>query len=116
VAIRAGETAKGRYWVRSYGLCKFRRAELELRELPFELVEGARSLLMEAAEEAATGSLYREGDLVGSPRQPMMLVPSATTDDEQREVLGLVDVTTSREPAGPGAVKGVQALMHDYRV
>ncbi len=116
VVVRAKE-AGGRYWVRTYGLCKFRRAELEVCELPIELVEGTRDVLMQAAEQAATGALYREGDLVGSPRQPMMLVPSrrASDDSAQREVLELVDTTTSREPAGPGASKGLQAIMQINR-
>jgi tetratricopeptide (TPR) repeat protein len=114
VVVRAAETAKGRYWVRTYGLCKFRRPELEIRELPHELVEGARSLLMDAAELAANGALYREGEFVGSPRQPMMLAAGqqATEDGASREVLELVDWLPTREPALHGATRGIQAMLH----
>lgn len=114
VIIRAVETGKGRYHLRTYGLCKFRRAEMEIRELPFELVEGARSLLLEAGEEAAKGAIYHEGDLVGSPRQPMMLMPGRETGEEAstREVLELVDVNAGREPVQSGATRGIEALMH----
>jgi tetratricopeptide (TPR) repeat protein len=114
VIVRATETGKGRYHVRTWGLCKFRRAELEVRELPFELVEGARSLLMEAAEKAAQGAIYHEGDFLGSSRQPMMLISARETGEEPatREVLELVDVNAGREPVQSGASKGIQALMH----
>ncbi|MCA8914189.1 MAG: tetratricopeptide repeat protein [Planctomycetes bacterium] len=114
VIVRATETGKGRYHLRTWGLCKFRRSELEVRELPFELVEGARSLLMEAAEEAAQGAIYHEGDLVGSPRQPMMLISARENPDEgaPRDVLELVDVNAGREPVQSGALRGIQALMH----
>ncbi|MCA8910654.1 MAG: hypothetical protein KDB82_03030, partial [Planctomycetes bacterium] len=114
VVVRAVETGKARYHVRTHGLCKFRRGELEIRELPFELVEGARSLLMEAAEEAAKGAIYHEGDMVGSPRQPMMLIAGRETDEETgtREVYELVDVNAGREPVQSGATRGIQALLH----
>lgn len=112
IVARATETGKGRYHVRTWGLCKFRRAELEIRELPFELVEGARSLLMEAATEAALGAICREGDLVGSTRQPMMLISGRETEGATREVLELVDVNAGREPVQSGAAKGIAALMH----
>ncbi|MCC7509493.1 MAG: hypothetical protein IT464_08970 [Planctomycetes bacterium] len=113
VVVRASETGKGRYWVRTYGLCKFRRAELEVCELPLELVEGARSLLIDAAEQAATGAIYREGDIAGSPRQPMMLVPSRRNMEEaaQREVFELVDVLPGKEPVHSGAAKGIEAML-----
>jgi hypothetical protein len=114
VVVRATETGKGRYHVRTWGLCKFKRAELEVRELPFELVEGARSLLMEAAEKAAQGAIYHEGDFLGSSTQPMMLISGREMQDEAvtREVLELVDVNAGREPVQSGAAKGIQALMH----
>jgi tetratricopeptide (TPR) repeat protein len=116
VVVRAKDTG-GKYWVRTYGLCKFRRAELEVCELPFDLVEGARTLLMEAAEQAVNGALYREGDLVGSPRHPMMLAASRRSSDEstQREVLELVDATPGREPLASGATKGIQAMLQIKR-
>ena len=117
VIVRATETGKGRYNLRTWGLCKFRRPELELRELPFELVEGARSLLLEAGEEAAQGAIYHEGDFIGSPRQPMMLISARETGEEAavREVLELVDVNAGREPVQSGAVRGIQALLQSRK-
>lgn len=113
VAVRAGETSRGRYLVRTHGLCKFRRAELELNEVPHELVEGARQLLTDAAEQAATGTLYREGDLVGSAKHPMLLAPSrrAATDSAQRDVLEILDLLPGKEPVESGATRGIQALL-----
>jgi tetratricopeptide (TPR) repeat protein len=114
VVVRATQGSNGRHHVRTWGLCKFRRAELEVRELPFELVEGARSLLMEAAEKAAQGAIYHEGDFLGSSTQPMMLISGREMQDEAatREVLELVDVNAGREPVQSGAAKGIAALMH----
>lgn len=113
VAIRAGESSKGRYRVRTYGLCKFRRAELEFNEVPHELVEGARALLKDAAEQAANGALYREGDLVGLPGQPMLLAPirRPAEDSAQREVLEILDLLPGKEPVESGATRGIQALL-----
>ncbi|MBX3460277.1 MAG: hypothetical protein KF696_10020 [Planctomycetes bacterium] len=112
VAVRAVEQGRGRYWVRTYGLCKFKRAELEVCELPLELVEPARNLLMQAAEQAAYGAIYREGDMVGAPRQPMTLVPSRrVSEDNTREVLELVDVVAGKEPVTSGAAKGIEAML-----
>ncbi|MBZ0137877.1 MAG: hypothetical protein K8I27_16070 [Planctomycetes bacterium] len=112
VVVRAVESGNGRYHLRTWGLCKFLRAELEVRELPIELVEGARALLVDAAEQAARGEIYREGDLVGSPRQPMMLIGGRDSGDDTatREVFELVDVNAGREPVRSGAVRGIQAL------
>lgn len=112
VVVRAVETGNGRYHLRTWGLCKFLRAELEVRELPIELVEGARALLIEAAEQAAQGALYHEGDLVGSPRQPMMLIGGRDVGDENttREAFELVDMNAGREPVQSGAVRGIEAL------
>jgi hypothetical protein len=114
VVVRAVETGGGRYHLRTWGLCKFLRAELEVRELPFELVEGARSLLTEAAEQAAKGALYHEGDYVGTPRQPLMLISSRdqSEDSGTREAYELVDVIAGREPVQSGAERGIRALMH----
>jgi hypothetical protein len=72
---------------------------------------------MEAAEQAVNGALYREGDLVGSPRHPMMLAASRRSSDEstQREVLELVDATPGREPVASGATKGIQAMLQIKR-
>lgn len=117
VVVRATETGNGRYHLRTWGLCKFLRAELEVRELPHELVEGSRTLLTEAAELAARGALYQEGDLVGSPRQPMMLIGGRDAGDENatREVFELVDVNAGREPVQSGATRGLRALLNDGR-
>ena len=125
VIVRAVETGSakltaggnGRYHLRTWGLCKFLRAELEVRELPIELVEGARALLIEAAEQAAHGALYHEGDLIGLPRQPMMLIGGRDSgeDGATREVFELVDVNAGREPVQSGAVRGIQALIQADR-
>lgn len=106
VVIRAREV-RGKYSVRTHGLCKFRRTELEINELPHELLEGARALLHEAAREAAMGALYREGDSAGDPRAPMHLLPTRSDEDSgNREVLQLVDAGMEA-----GASKGLRALM-----
>lgn len=116
VRVHASETGKGRYTVRTYGLCKFRRAELEVRGLPVDLVESARELLMDAALEGAKGEIYHEGELVGNPRQPMLLKASPRPEGATpREVLQLVDVNAGREPTNSGATKGVTALMQSKR-
>lgn len=116
VRVTAAESAKGRYLVRTWGLCKFRRAELEVRDVPFDYVEGLRSLLMEAGEQAAQGAIYHEGALVGSKRQPMLLRgvprPEGVTP---REVLHLVDVNAGREATESGAIKGIKALLDARR-
>jgi tetratricopeptide (TPR) repeat protein len=117
VIVRARQTSPGRYWLRTAGLCKFLRPELEVCELPHELVEGARSLLLEAAAEAAQGEILRDGDVVGSARCPLLLRPSrrGTEDAAPRVVYELVDVHAGREPVAAGATKGIQALLHIHR-
>ncbi|MCZ7606516.1 MAG: hypothetical protein M5U25_10705 [Planctomycetota bacterium] len=113
VVVRATEVGKGRYQLRTWGLCKFRRSELEVRELPHELVEGARALLLEAAHEAAQGAIYHEGDLLGTSRQPMMLIPGRESPEDAapRDVLELVDLNAGREPVQSGATRGIQSLL-----
>ncbi len=103
VVIRARET-RGKYSVRTHGLCKFRRAELELNDLPHELLEPARAMLSTWAREAALGALYREGDTVGDARAPMHLVPPKVEEEgTNREVLQLIDAG-----AEAGATKGLR--------
>lgn len=111
--VRVQQTAPGRHWLRSFGLCKFLRPELELCELPQPLVEGARSILFEAAQEAALGALFREGDQAGSRQHPLALRNSRRSVEgaSTRAALELVD-TVGREGDTPGAVRGIQALMH----
>lgn len=117
VVVRALQTSPGKYWLRTHGLCKFLRPELEVTELPHELVEGARSLLMEAASEAAAGAILREGDIVGSARCPMQLRASkrGTEGGTPRVVLEMVDLSAGREPVAAGATKGIQALLHIHK-
>ncbi|MBX3475822.1 MAG: hypothetical protein KF754_15740 [Planctomycetes bacterium] len=117
VIVRALQTSPGRYWLRTAGMCKFLRPELEVRELPHELVEGARSLLLEAAAEAAQGAIVRDGDVVGSARSPMQLraVSRGTEEGTPRVVLELVDLNAGREPVAAGATKGIQALLHIHK-
>ncbi len=114
VTVRALQTSPGKYWLRTFGMCKFLRPELEITELPHELVEGARSLLMEAAAQAASGAILREGELAGSPKCPMLLRPSkrGTEGMAPRVVFELVDLSPGKEPAAAGATKGIQALLH----
>jgi hypothetical protein len=111
VAVRARETSPGRYRVRTYGLCKFKRPELEARGLPLDMVEAAREILFDAAEQAAFGALYEEGDSVGSSHQPLVLVsaPKDAQDPPGREVLMLTDQIGGRETS-QGALRGLRAL------
>lgn len=117
VAVRARQTSPGKYWLRTLGLCKFLRPELEIAELPHELVEGARSLLLEAAQEAALGAILRDGEIVGSPRCPMLLRASTRGNEgaAPRVVFELVDLTAGREPVATGATRGIQALLHIHK-
>lgn len=117
VTVRVRETSPGKYWLRTFGLCKFLRPELEICELPHELVQGARSLLLEAAQEAAMGLILREGDAVGSARCPMTLRLSKKTMEGMapRVVFELVDLTAGKEAVAAGATKGIQALLHIHK-
>jgi hypothetical protein len=117
VIVSAKDSGDGRYWLRTFGLCKFRRAELEVTQVAHEMIEDARTLLYDACEQAAKGALYREGDLVGDPRRPLMLTPSrrVVEDAAPREVLELVDVNAAREPVNAGAEKGLAALLELVR-
>jgi hypothetical protein len=114
VLVRVRETSPGRYWLRTFGLCKFLRPELEICELPHELVQGARSLMLEAAQQAALGAIVREGDMVGSPRCQMLLRASKRNIEGSapRVVYELVDLTAGRDPVAAGATRGIQALLH----
>jgi tetratricopeptide (TPR) repeat protein len=117
VVIGARELPGGKYWLRTWGLCKFRRPELEVMQVPHELVEPVRQLLLDACEQAAQGALYREGDHVGDFRQPLLLAPSRQVleDAANREVLELLDATASGEPAATGAEIGIRALLPSQR-
>lgn len=117
VVVRALQTSPGLYLLRTGGLCKFLRPELEVRDLPHELVEGARSLLLEAAQEAALGAILREGDVVGSVRCPMQLraAKRGTEEGTPRVTLELIDLNAGRDPVAAGATRGIQALLHIHK-
>jgi len=116
VVIHAEETSPERFWMHTHGLCKFLRPELEIHEIPSKLVEGAWARLMEAAAEAATGALVREGELAGDPHQPLLIRkarkrPEEDTSHNMRSRMELVDVSLHEEPLDSGASKGIEALI-----
>ncbi len=116
VVVHVEETAPESFWMHTHGLCKFLRPELELYDIPGKLVEGAWARLMEAATEAATGALVREGELVGDPQQPLFVRhgrkrPEDDAGHNLRLRVELVDVSPTQEPLESGAARGIEALI-----
>ncbi|MHC4840520.1 MAG: hypothetical protein ACYTDT_06090 [Planctomycetota bacterium] len=91
------------------GLCKFKRPEIEVRDVSMDLVEGARKVLHDAARQAALGEFYRKGRVVGLKGATMVLRTSLTRDPEERPALELVDF--ARGSAGNNANSGLRALI-----
>ncbi len=116
VVVHVEETAPEIFWMHTHGLCKFMRPELEIYDIPGKLVEGAWARLMEAATEAATGALVREGELVGDPNQPLFVRhgrkrPEEDASHNLRLRVELVDVSATQEPLESGAARGIEALI-----
>ncbi|MBP9893266.1 MAG: tetratricopeptide repeat protein [Planctomycetes bacterium] len=116
VIVHVEETAPEVFWMHTHGLCKFLRPELEIYGIPGKLVEGAWARLMEAANEAATGALVREGELVGDSLQPLLVRrgrarPEEDSSHNLRPRVELADVSPLQEPLETGAAKGMEALI-----
>jgi hypothetical protein len=120
VVVHVEETAPEVFWMHTHGLSKFLRPELEVYDIPGKLVEGAWAKLMEAATEAATGALVREGELVGDPHQPLYVRHSRKRPEDDsshnlRPRVELVDVSPTQEPLESGAARGIEALIKGVR-
>ena|GEM_PF-3550313 len=116
VVVHVEETGPDLFWMHTHGLCKFLRPELEIYGIPGNLVEGAWARLMEAANEAATGALVREGELVGDPHQPLLVRRGRARPEEDsghnlRLRMELTDVSAAQEPLETGAARGIEALI-----
>lgn len=116
VVIHAEETAPETFWMHTHGLCKFLRPELEVYDIPARLVEGVWARLMEAAAEAATGALVREGELVGDAVQPLFVRHGRKRGEDDashilRPRVELVDVSPAGEPLEGGAARGMESLI-----
>ncbi|MCC6575197.1 MAG: tetratricopeptide repeat protein [Planctomycetes bacterium] len=119
VVIHAEETSPGNFWLHTHGLCKFLRPELEIRELPARLVEGAWAQLMDAAAQAALGAVLREGDVVGNDKQPLVLrrgmrKAGVHIKHNLRPSLEIVDVGNGDAPEH-GAQRGIESLLGDKK-
>ena len=115
VQIHAQEQEPGRFWLHTHGLCKFLRPEIEVYDIPLALLDLARRELLLAADEAARGAIVREGDLVGTLSQPLLVRRGRKRpeDDGQHNLrlrVELVDVDANQEPLAGGAARGLQAL------
>ncbi|MEE9312880.1 MAG: hypothetical protein V3V10_10785 [Planctomycetota bacterium] len=90
------------------GLCKFKRPEIEVKEVPLDMVEGTREVLLDAARQAASGEYYRTGRVIGLKAATMVLKKSRIEEGE-RQRLEMVDLI--RGNAGKNANSGLRAMI-----
>ncbi|MCF6229032.1 MAG: hypothetical protein L3J82_10345, partial [Planctomycetes bacterium] len=90
------------------GRCKFKRPEIEVKEVPLEMVEETREILLDAAKQAASGEFYRAGRVIGLKGAAMVLKQNRVGEGE-RPRLEMVDLI--RGNAGQSANSGLRAMI-----
>jgi hypothetical protein len=100
-------------WLRTHGIIKFGRPELEIYRVTPETSARAIDTLENFTEYVIRERPIAPGHTVGNPSRPLMARPGRRHDDywEGTPVLELVDVDRKGSPFPAGANNGLAAMI-----